>query len=346
MTILKEEIPQIKTNTLVINKKILYAKQPVLSKYQKSYIRNVDEYSLENCIKTILEHNTDVIFERIQYNKENHTIIFYTDKVLNLNVWYDKLVTYRRKSCLHEKDIINEIKRVLNLEKSQEMDSISVALMGQVVKNIALERKNIKKIYIKRLDKILSHKFKGSIFLKDILFDYDKECLILQFNNDAYIKYSINNNILEIKDKHNIDVNNYIINDYIYNEFYVLYNLLNKKEYRDIFSKINSNNSYFEVIINNEMVNIELSFFKLFDNLNCLGKTKAINEVLFKEEEQLLNNVYVHINDCPETLKDIFYRSREDELCIKNNVLSKGCAIKGIKEPKLVRSKQKNFKKI
>lgn len=69
----------------VINKTIVYS-DTVLPLKDKSNnlkvttISNVEEYSLESCLKTIFESNPNVVFNTIQYSKKDKTVYFYTNQ--------------------------------------------------------------------------------------------------------------------------------------------------------------------------------------------------------------------------------------------------------------------------
>ena len=95
------------THATIINKTIVYS-DTVLSlkdmgeNIKVTSISKVGEYSLENCLKTIFDSNPDVIFNTIQYSKENKTVYFYTNKEISKK-------KYEESTSEQKDQIINKI---------------------------------------------------------------------------------------------------------------------------------------------------------------------------------------------------------------------------------------------
>lgn len=72
------------TNATVVNKTIVYSDtvlplKDLGSNLKVSTISDVGEYSLERCLKIIFESNPNVVFNTIQYSKNDNKVYFYTN---------------------------------------------------------------------------------------------------------------------------------------------------------------------------------------------------------------------------------------------------------------------------
>ena len=110
------------THTTVINKTIVYSDtvlslKDLGSNLKVTSISNVDESSLEDCLKIIFKSNPNVIFNTIQYSKNNNKVYFYTDKEISTKEYKDNKFT-KYKPITSTTEILEEIKRVLLLEKN------------------------------------------------------------------------------------------------------------------------------------------------------------------------------------------------------------------------------------
>ena len=75
-------------HTTVINKTIVYSDTVLPLKdtgnnLKVTSISDVGEFSLESCLKTIFESNPNVIFNTIQYSKNDQQVYFYTNQEIS-----------------------------------------------------------------------------------------------------------------------------------------------------------------------------------------------------------------------------------------------------------------------
>lgn len=76
------------TNATVLNKTIVYSDtvlplKDLGSNLKVSTISDVGEYSLERCLKIIFESNPNVVFNTIQYSKNDNKVYFYTNQEIS-----------------------------------------------------------------------------------------------------------------------------------------------------------------------------------------------------------------------------------------------------------------------
>ena len=77
-------------HTTVVNKTIVYS-DTVLSLNDKgsnlkiTTISNVEEFMLDDCLRIIFESNPNVIFNTVQYSKNDKKVYFYTDKEIDIS---------------------------------------------------------------------------------------------------------------------------------------------------------------------------------------------------------------------------------------------------------------------
>lgn len=76
-------------HTTVVNKKILYSDtvlpvKEIGNNLNITSIEDINEQSLEKCLKTIFESNPNVIFNTIQYSKNDKKVYFYTNKEISI----------------------------------------------------------------------------------------------------------------------------------------------------------------------------------------------------------------------------------------------------------------------
>ena len=114
----------------VVNKNIIYSDTVLPLKeagnsLNVSSITGVTENDLENCLKVIFKANPDVVFNTIQYSRQNKKLYFYTDKKINTQAYEDsKTQTFRPVRSRVE--ILEEVKRILTSEKSSDPELISL----------------------------------------------------------------------------------------------------------------------------------------------------------------------------------------------------------------------------
>lgn len=171
-------------HTNVVNKTIVYG-DTVLSlkdsgnNLKVTSISNVSEYSLESCLKTIFESNSNVVFNTIQYSKSDKKLYFYTNTEISKKAWEDsKINTY--KPLTSSSEILEEVKKILMAEKNKDDDCISLYDIAQLMKNKNYQYETMKKSYESRLENMINDKYRNSRIVVHN-FDYEKSELRISF---------------------------------------------------------------------------------------------------------------------------------------------------------------------
>ena len=142
-------------HTTVVNKTIVYS-DTVLSLNDKgsnlkiTTISNVEEFMLDDCLRIIFESNPNVIFNTIQYSKNDKKVYFYTDKEIDISK-YKKISTIEYRPIKNKQDILEEIKRIISLPKVNRYDCVSLNTAYEFIlkKKMSLRiKKNIIKEYL------------------------------------------------------------------------------------------------------------------------------------------------------------------------------------------------------
>ena len=184
------------------NKKIVYSDTilPLKDKgnnLKLTSIENVSEYSLENCLKTIFESNPDVIFNTVQYSKNDKIVYFYADKEINTSKYKDS--TIKKYNIASSSQILEEVKSILTSEKNLDSDCISLY-------DIAVLMSNTNRIYSKTVEKYeedIEYLTNEKIIIYDFDYDYNelkigiksydkvyKSIIFKKKNGDLYISKS------------------------------------------------------------------------------------------------------------------------------------------------------------
>ena len=177
-----EMVPTI-PNAKVVNQEIVYNDTPVeveknANNLQVYSISKVSKYSLDACIRIILESNPDVVFNTIQYSKSNNIVYFYTDRPISTKAWEDRKNRPLEK-INNNQDVLREIKNVLAQEVNKDSDCISLYSIALLAKKYEEAYKSIKKEYEKYCNKKLEEKN-----AEVSIYDFDKD------NNRLHISYN------------------------------------------------------------------------------------------------------------------------------------------------------------
>jgi len=213
------------------------------------------------------------------------------------------------------KEILEELKLVLEQEKGKDEDSISVYDVINLVRN--------KYEKCKSLDRNLYHSISALTGLNylflDINYDYKNKYLIVSYYcNDMFFTKQ-NNDLILVK-----------------SEYYDAKNILGKcgKEiserydkfiedisfYRDHMNNIQSTNSKFK--INSDKYSIEVKYnhsftlsARTFENeykYNC--NSNNVTSVCRDKEDELFKRIFIKIDDCPEWTRKTLYEVRKQQL--------------------------------
>ena len=94
----------------------------------------VSEWELEKCIKGIMEDNPDVIFNVIQYSKDDNRLFLYTDKPILISSEY-------RKEKDIEKNLVSVINEVLKYKDDLNEELISLQKLLFVIRGLDEKKK-------------------------------------------------------------------------------------------------------------------------------------------------------------------------------------------------------------
>ena len=126
---LMEMVPDV-PNVTVVNKKIFYDDNQVptnenLNSLQVYSVNNVSKYSLDACLRKILESNPDAVINAIKYSIEDETVYFYTETPISTIVWTERKGKEKRVIRIN-KDVLTEINDILGKDLNKDSDCISL----------------------------------------------------------------------------------------------------------------------------------------------------------------------------------------------------------------------------
>lgn len=325
-------------NTTVINKTIIYS-DTVLSLKDKgnnlkvTSISDVSEFSLESCLKKIFESNPNVIFNTIQYSKNDKMVYFYTNQDITTKVYEESKFT-NYKPIVSRTEILEEVKNVLLFKKNKDNNCISLYDVLILLKNLKKEYRNIGKRYETKFDNIVRKKFDESSSVVYHDFDYEKKILIISFKKYRNSSWSDMHFSKKDGDLYVVKSESYYTNEVfsvlssslseMYDELlkYADYNDY-KKEKEDIKPV----NSKFNIKINNHGVYLFINDFtiknikvlELFapsynNNYELKCNSGIINEAFYGKETEILKRIFVKISDCPEWSQSMLYEIRQKQL--------------------------------
>ncbi len=317
----------------IVNKNIVYSDTVLpLKDLGKNLtittINDIDEDSLENCLKSILEENQAVLFNTIQYSKQKKKIYFYTDKPISSNNWEES--KYRKYQHLdYNIELLGEIKKIFYSKKINNPEYISLYDIAKLMKMKNKEYEEMQDSYEDLLEqKINDQYYDSSLYISSfnyktnelkIRFKYIKKYEDIYFsksNNDLYITKSTT-----YMDKEILSLLGDIISN-LYDEF------LKYKDYEEQNAySINPVNSKFLVNINKYGVSIytknptsfitkdfELSSHSYKQKYDYDCNSNNIVSTIKGNEDELFKRIFVRIEDCPEWSKKILYQIRKEQL--------------------------------
>lgn len=180
-------------HTTVVNKTIVYSDTVLPLKdtgnnLKVTSIENVSEFSLESCLKTIFESNPNVIFNTIQYSKNNKTVYFYTNQDITTKAYEESKFT-NYKPITSKTEILEEIKKVLLSPKSKDNNCISLYDVLTLLEELNSEYENIIKKYQNKLQDIAEYKIGDGCSIQFEEMDFDTKTMNISFCR--YINYEI-----------------------------------------------------------------------------------------------------------------------------------------------------------
>ena len=319
-------------HTTVVNKTIVYS-DTVLSLNDKgsnlkiTTISNVEEFMLDDCLRIIFESNPNVIFNTVQYSKNDKKVYFYTDKEIDISK-YKKINTIEYKPIKNKQDILEEIKRIISLPKVNRYDCVSLNTAYEFILKKRNELKNKEKYYKRILDNMIKEKYGRDSGLVVHEFDYEKNELSIAFKHFGSKYYNID---LKIKDEdlYVSSSETYESDDVfrlLYKQLTLLYNEYEK--YREFYEQktyherpVNSNffidiDFYGVRIYNKEFFNKDFeirypSYSKEYE-IEC--NSAKLMSVIEETQRDILNKIYIEIEKCPKCSRKELYDIRKKQL--------------------------------
>ena len=341
-------------HTTIVNKTIVYSDTVLPLKDSGNSLKvcsisNVSEYSLENCLRKIFESNPNIVFNTIQYSKENKKVYFYTNKTITTQAWEESKVT-KYKPLSNNKEILEEFIKLLTKEKNKDTDCISLYDISNLIREFGNQYKYIKDKYNDYLEDILkSENHNSRLIIYD--FDYEKNQLeigLKYWNDYDKIIFSKQNEdlyVVESESLYSQEILTLIGKDLsdLYDEFMKFYNF--KVQFSYDIKSINSN---FMIDIDQYGVNIFVNspsnrFFKDFElsshsyksgyDYECNSTT--VLSTLQGKEDELFKRIFVKIDDCPLWSKQTLYQIRQEQLAEEKKLEERKTYKKEKKEKKL-----------
>ena len=319
-------------HTTVVNKTIVYS-DTVLSLNDKgsnlkiTTISNVEEFMLDDCLRIIFESNPSVIFNTVQYSKNDKKVYFYTDKEIDISK-YKKINTIEYKPIKNKQDILEEIKRIISLPKVNRYDCVSLNTACEFIFKKRNELKNKEKYYKRILDNMIKEKYGHNSGLVVHGFDYETGELSIAFKHFGSKYYNID---LKIKDEdlYVSSSETYESDDVfrlLYKQLTLLYNEYEK--YREFYEQktyherpVNSNffidiDFYGVRIYNKEFFNKDFeirypSYSKEYE-IEC--NSAKLMSVIEETQRDILNKIYIEIEKCPKCSRKELYDIRKKQL--------------------------------
>ena len=327
-----EMVPDV-PNTTVINKKIVYSDTPLEINEEsnnipvRSIISGVSKYSLETCLRMILESNPDIVFDTIQYSKTNRELYFYADSKISAQTWIDRTKGPALNVLNTSKEISKALTDSLSYDIPEETDCISLYDVSRVVAKYAKGFDSVKDKYEKSIRNRLNEEFydtslaiygldykenKLSVGFK-YFSDYDK-IVFAKKDDDLYIVESESWHAQDLL----VHVGKYLSD---------LFDRLNefksfKTQYVFDSKTLNPN---FRVVIapsgveistiaNNREDKFGLSYGALSEKYSYKSNSTLVLGTVGGIEEELFKRTFVRIDNCPEWSRDELYQIRQAQL--------------------------------
>lgn len=319
-------------HTTVVNKTIVYS-DTVLSLNDKgsnlkiTTISNVEEFMLDDCLRIIFESNPSVIFNTIQYSKNDKKVYFYTDKEIDISK-YKKISTIEYRPIKNKQDILEEIKRIISLPKVNRYDCVSLNTAYEFILKKRNELKNKENYYKKLLNDMIKEKYGHNSGLVVHGFDYETGELSIAFNHFGRkyykIDFKINDEDLYVSSSETYESDN--VFRLLYKQLTLLYNEYEK--YREFYEQ----KTYHERPINSNFF-IDIDFYSVrIYNKDCINKDFEIRypsyskeyeiecnsaklmSVIEETQRDILNKIYIEIEKCPKCSRKELYDIRKKQL--------------------------------
>lgn len=309
----------------IINKEIIYKDKlfKLKNDLNITQIKNVGKYSLDCCIKTILDNN-NTIFAYIQYSEKNKIVYFYTKDEIDTNIWQLKNEHIFNKVPLNSRYYISlEIRRLL--KENQNLDSHLISLYDALVlANSKYCEFRVMKLYY---DWAINNRFSTFESMEFIGFNYNDNEIYFTLNhftgtklfkfkknsnNEIYISFSNDSYMSAMALKKAEDLISKFYDRLVDFRYFKEENKSTIYPVNSNFlAKINCNRvgislAYPEYLTNN--FNLEFEYAKkIFSCSPSLKLKRSISEELFK-------SILIKIDDCPEWMKKELYNIKQKQI--------------------------------
>ncbi len=327
-------------NYTIANKTIVYSDTVLSVKdlgqdLKVSIISDVSEYSLERCLQIIFESNPNVVFNIIQYSRNDKKVYFYTNQEITTKEYEEsKLKKYKPFTSISE--MLEETKSILLAEKNNSSDCVSLFDVAQLLKKLNHDYNIVKEGYESQFKSIIKNAFGDSSSIVIHEFDYKKKILSIGFkrwdlydydydeinfakqNNDLYIVKSESSYDTEVFTELSSGLSK------LYDELISFADYKNKANDKYNTKSVNSN---FSVDISHDGVRIfaqlqgnsyskDFSLFSSSDTNKYLIKCNSsiVNETLKDKESEIFKRIFVKIDDCPVWSQAKLYEIRQNQL--------------------------------
>ena len=317
---------------------------------------------LEKCLKTIFESNPNVIFNTIQYSKNDKKVYFYTNKDITTKAYEEsKFTSY--KPITSKTEILEEVKKVLLSPKNKDNNCISLYDVLMILKKLNNEYESIKKRYQNIMGYMVKNKIGDSSLVCFHDLDFEKKIIHISFKryrsgdwDDIYFAKQ-NGDLYVVKSESYYTDELFSALCSTLSEMYD--ELLKYADYQDykytkayrkpVNSNFNIKISYHGVWISvkdfaNKYKNKLELFAPSYKNgyeLDC--NSSIVNEAFNGKETEILKRIFVKIEDCPEWCQSKLYEIRQQQLIEEEKLQEK--EMKKQKRLELVRKVFPFFKK-
>lgn len=361
------------SSTTVVNKTIVYSDTVLPLKdfgnnLKVTSIYNVSEFELERCLETIFDSNKNVIFNTIQYSKNDKKVYFYTNKEITTKEWEERKL-FKYKPITNKKEILEELKNILSSSKSKDPNIVSLTEVHRILHNKNYSYNRMENAIKNKINIKLKSLYSDDAYSIIYNFDYDNNIMkigfrLYIFTDDDTIEFTKRNgDLCLLKANNNLYANDYLAN--FGNELSELYDkfLLYKDYMKGIKFEMPLENSNFKV---NIFPDISISIFdKSYSSEFLLRKSVEDNKfgydcnsyeiisLIKGVENELFSKLYINIDNCPiwmqEELRITRYNSlvqedkNEKELAERKRIEELDRQLKEIKKQKRLELKRKIF---
>lgn len=315
----------------VINKTIVYSDtvlplKDIGNNLKVTTLYDVSEYSLASCLRTIFESNPNVIFNTVQYSKNNKKVYFYTNAEISTKEWEDRdLITY--KPITSSAGILEEVKSVLVQEKCMDSDSVSlydvISVVGSKHNNYKAYEREFERWLEVGMDEYSSWRlnpysvktfnYKNNELEIGYNFDY---VTFVKVGQDLVIKQSKTYKAQDLLAKCGEEISKFYDRCLVYRELF-----------EQSSKNIKSSNSNFLIDIDKYEVSIfvksqENRYMNAFElsadvrdreyNYRC--NSNAVISAFREKESEIFKRIFIRIEDCPEWTKTALYEIRQKQL--------------------------------